>query len=98
MKPCQVPWKGNNGKTKLQYGEIISKTIEAAGVRRERTAKDVKNKISHIEMAWKANDYSYTVTGAGLKASDPEGSFKEKVEKVCPYYLDLFDFLLQSLG
>ena len=32
-------------------------------------------------------------TGAGLKATDPEGSFKEAVEKKCPWYFDLIEVM-----
>jgi hypothetical protein len=74
--------KGNNGIKKKQFADEICKLLASKGVRKERSAKDVVNKIASIADQFKiANDFALLDTGAGLKESDPEGSFKEAEEK-----------------
>jgi len=51
----------------------------------------VLNKIKYLEDTFrKAHDFANTETGAGLME---KGTFKEEVEKMCPFYYDLLDVM-----
>ena len=85
--------KGNSGTTKQQYCQQIAEKMNAAGVRVKRDFKQVLSKIHHMESSFrKAHTFANTETGQGLKEGDP-GSFKEKVEGICPHYDDLYDIM-----
>ena len=59
----------------------------------ERTAKDVINKIQHLEKSFRlAWEYARKVTGAGVKENDP-ASFEQKIESTCFYYYDLLPIM-----
>lgn len=86
-------WRGkdNKGVNKKQVAAMIADLINKAGVVVERDAKQVTNKIQHLERQFRdAYDFCNTETGQGLQANDPEG-FDGAVRKICPYYFDLED-------
>jgi hypothetical protein len=83
--------RGNAGTRKTQFAEDIARKINQQGVRRERTGKQVLDKITHIEDSFRsAHDFAHTETGAGLQKED-EGSFRDAVLKKCPWYYDLLE-------
>lgn len=83
--------KDNNGTRKKDFCEIIAKQMKEAGVRRERTAKQIQSKIEHIENSFrKAHDWTTTETGTGLQENDV-GTFRQSVERICPFYYTLVD-------
>ena len=82
--------KDNKGATKKQCAKAISAQIARAGALVPRDEKAVLNKIKCLEDSFrKAHAFANAETGAGLKADDPEGSFKEAVERHCPNHFDL---------
>lgn len=85
-------WKGNSGgKNKRQVAQAIAESINEQGTFVTRDAKQVQNKIQHIEKSFKnAHDFAYSETGAGLKEND-EGGFNDAVIRLCSYYFDLLD-------
>ena len=75
----------------LQFAQQIAATMNGAKVKAKRDAKQVLSKIEHIEKQFrKAYDFAQTETGAGLLE---DGTFTDAVEKICPYYFDLFDIM-----
>ena len=81
----------NKGVRKKDFARIISERINAAGVRKERTYKDVVNKIDSLQKNFKdAVDWTHTKTGEGLLETDT-CSYEQKVLKFCPYYYDIYD-------
>jgi hypothetical protein len=87
-----IQFRGRNatGMTKANYAEVIARKILAAGVKSSSSAKQVLNKIAHLEATFcTAHDFATTETGAGLVENDQEDTFKKAVEKKCPYYKDL---------
>lgn len=90
-----LKWKGkkNGGKTKTQIAEMIATTINSTGVKEPRNAKQIMNKIEHLERQFKAaHDFANTETGAGLEENDI-GSFDEAVQKHCSMYYDLLPIM-----
>jgi hypothetical protein len=86
-------WRGkdNKGINKRQVAAMIADLINKAGVVVERDAKQVINKIQHLERQFRdAYDFCNTETGQGLQENDPQG-FDDAVRKICPYYFDLED-------
>jgi len=86
-------WRGkdNKGANKKQVAGAIADLINKSGVVVERDAKQVMNKIQHIERQFReAYDFSNTETGQGLQEGDTDG-FDEAVTKRCRYYFDLYD-------
>jgi hypothetical protein len=86
-------WRGkdNKGVNKKQMAALIADSINKAGVVVERDAKQVLNKIQHLERQFReAYDFSNTETGQGLQEGDPAG-FDAAVRKYCNYYFDLLD-------
>jgi hypothetical protein len=84
--------KNNQGVKKVQFcntlAEIMSKETSST-----RTAKNVQNKIQHIEKTFKeAHNFANSETGAGLREQD-EGTFEEAVKRYCPYYYDLLPIM-----
>ena len=78
----------SHGKGKIYWCSILSKEIKQAGIRKYRSPKAIKNKITNIEDSFKAaHDWAYQ-TGAGLKDDNP-GQFHDYIKKKCPYYFDL---------
>ena len=74
------------GKSKVQFAQEIADRINAAGVRKTRTADDVRKKIANIEARYKqAYDFATTETGAGLQSAN-DGSFEEALNKRCPQF------------
>ena len=62
--------KGNNGKTKKQFAEDIASLFNDSGVTVKRDAKQVLNKIKHMEsLFWKAHDFANCKTGVGIQES-----------------------------
>ena len=60
--------KDNHGTRKKDFCEQISRQIKQAGIRRERTAKQIQSKIEHIESSFRrAHDWTTTETGTGLQ-------------------------------
>lgn len=86
--------KGNNGIRKMAYAEKLASKMNQAKVRVKRDAKQVINKIKHIEDQFRrAHDFANTETGAGIKQNEGEKTFADAVMKICPYYYDLFDVM-----
>lgn len=86
-------WRGkdNNGKKKKHFAAEIASIMNAANVVVLRDAKQVMNKISHIEKAFRsAHDFANTETGQGLLEND-KGEFNDAVMKKCQYYFDLLE-------
>eukprot|EP00980_Cylindrotheca_fusiformis_P021323 scaffold8212_cov93-Cylindrotheca_fusiformis.AAC.3 len=61
----------------------------------KRDAKNVMNKIQHVEKKWnEAHNFATSETGAELQARDGGASiFEEVVKKKCPYYYDLLEIM-----
>ena len=86
----QFRGKGNNGKTKKQFAEEIASLLNDSGVTVRRDAKQVLNKIKHMESLFrKAYDFSNRETGAGILESQGKMAFQETVIMICPFYYDL---------
>jgi hypothetical protein len=85
-------WRGNSkGKKKKHVAAEIALLMNAAKVQVVRDAKQVMNKISHIEKAFRAaHDFANTETGQGLKENDT-GEFDDAVRRKCLYYFDLLE-------
>jgi hypothetical protein len=67
--------------------------IKAKGVRVERDAKSVQNKIENLEQKFrKAHEFATSVTGAGLETGAPS-TFGEAVKKKCPHYFQLLQVM-----
>ena len=80
------------GKGKIHWCTILSKDMRAVGIRKYRSPKAIKNKITNMEDAFKtAHDWA-NQTGAGLKEGDP-GQFNGYIQKKCPYYFDLLEVM-----
>jgi hypothetical protein len=70
------------GKTKKKVAAQIARIINDKGVVPKKNAKQVENKIHHIEKQFReAHDWASTVTGAGLQEND-RGSFEDYMKKV----------------
>ena len=83
--------KGNNGTTKLRFAQIIAAKMNAAEVKIPRDAKQVLNKMKHLEDTFRrAYDFANSETGAGCKEA---GTFEEEVQKTCPVYFDLLPIM-----
>ena len=86
-------WRGkkNNGKKKKHVAAEIALLMNSANVTVKRDHKQVMNKITHIEKAFRAaHDIANTETGQGLQESD-KGEFDDAVMKKCRYYFDLLE-------
>jgi hypothetical protein len=86
-----LKWKGkdNKGENKTKVAKKIAALMNDANVKVARDEKQVQNKIKYLEKAFKkANDWTTTVTGAGLQEND-KGSFDDSLLRMCPYYFDL---------
>jgi hypothetical protein len=60
------------GMTKKNFATKIADTINRAGVLCKRDAKQVLNKIGHIQKLFRATrDWAYNTTGQGLKEESP---------------------------
>jgi len=82
--------KDTQGKKKKDFAEDIARKIKDEGVLCERTAKEVINKIEHIERCFRsAHDFANSETGAGLKRQS-EGTFNDAIRQKCPWYFELF--------
>ena len=72
--------ENNNGAKKSQFALQVAGLINKGKTKVERTAKDVINKIQHLEKSFKlAWEYVKKVTGTGVKENDP-ASFEQKIE------------------
>ena len=81
--------KNNNGVKKIQFCDLIAQRISNETTSK-RDAKNVLNKIQHIERAWrKAHIFATSETGAGIQDEDGVDTFNDIVTKKCPYYYDL---------
>lgn len=91
-KLCQkMAWKRFEGKEKKHVAAEIAQKMNAAKVRVSRDAKQVMNKIAHIEKSFRsAHDFANSETGQGLKESN-WGEFDDAVRSKCPFYFDLLD-------
>lgn len=88
-----LKWRGknNNGQKKKQIAEVIATMMNDARVKVKRDAKQVMNKVKHIEDQFRrAHDWAHTETGTGLQNED-QGSFNDSIRKMCPYYFDLLE-------
>jgi hypothetical protein len=90
--------KNNNGTKKIQYAEKLAQKMRTETSSTDRTAIQVKAKISYVEAAWKkAHEWATSETGVGLQESDdPEQirSFEDTLLKRCKYYRDLEDIMI----
>lgn len=88
-----LKWRGknNNGQRKKQIAEVIAKLMNDAKVKVKRDAKQVMNKVQHIEEQFRrAHDWANTETGTGLQRED-KGNFNDSIRKMCPYYFDILE-------
>jgi hypothetical protein len=90
--------KNNNGTKKIQYAEKLAQKMRTETSSNDRSAIQVKAKISYVEAAWKkAHEWATSETGVGLQESDdPEQirSFEDTLLKRCKYYRDLEDIMI----
>ena len=84
-------WHGkNNGGQKKVAGDIAH-LINDAGVHVMCNAKQVQNKVQHLEQQFRvAYNLANTKTGQGLESND-KNSFDDAVCGLCTQYFDLFD-------
>mmetsp|Transcript_3947 Transcript_3947/g.7586 ORF Transcript_3947/g.7586 Transcript_3947/m.7586 type:complete len:324 (-) Transcript_3947:308-1279(-) len=83
--------KDSKGKKKKHVAAEIAQLMNVAKVKVHRDAKQVANKIAHIEKSFRcAHDFANSETGQGLKESDC-GVFEDAVRKKCPFYHDILD-------
>jgi hypothetical protein len=83
--------KDKNGLRKNVFCAEISRKMKEAGIRYERTAKQIQSKIDHIGKNFrKAYDWSKTETGKELQEKDV-GTFRIAVERMCSFYFTLYD-------
>ena len=80
-------WRApTQGQTKSKISEKIAAWIQSKGVLRTITAVMVANKISHLEGLMRhAHDWCHSVTGEGLKDTDPLG-YQDKVFIFCDFF------------
>lgn len=86
--------KHNNGvKKKEVCGELAKQISEETATKRD--AKNVLNKIQHVEKKWReAHDFATSETGAGIQEEDGgDVRFTDIVTRKCPYYYDLLDIM-----
>jgi hypothetical protein len=80
---------------KKEFAESLARKMsDETNTRRD--AKNVLNKIHHIERKWREAHNWANATGAGIKETDGESSFEEIVRKRCPYYFDLLDVMVDE--
>eukprot|EP00980_Cylindrotheca_fusiformis_P022064 scaffold8960_cov91-Cylindrotheca_fusiformis.AAC.4 len=85
--------KHNDGTKKTAYCASLAETMTRETLSK-RDAKNVSNKIQHIERKWReAHNFATSETGAGIQARDGVSSFQEIVKKKCPYYYDLLEIM-----
>ena len=89
LVPGNYPsWRGctgNNGKRKKDIALRISKLMNNLGVKVHRDEKQVRNKITYMEKAFRdAHDFANTEIGVGLQETD-RGNFQDIVRKRFPY-------------
>ena len=90
--------KDNNGVVwkKKHLAAQVAALINAAGVRVERDAKQVQNKVMHLEQQLReAYNFETSETGTELAEGDP-CSFDAVVTNICPQYYDLVDVFLPT--
>ncbi|KAL7463808.1 hypothetical protein ACHAXS_004163 [Conticribra weissflogii] len=89
-------WRGDTsgermGLTKTEIATNLAKMLNDSGVKVRRTTQTVRCKIENIESQMRlAFDWESSVTGAGLKERDPQGSFHESLLQKCKYF-DVLD-------
>lgn len=82
----------NGGKSKISFCQDIANMLKRRGMRSERSAKNVLDKITNIENRFRhAFDFAHQ-TGAGLK-SKGDGTFEETLTKKFRYYFDLLPII-----
>jgi hypothetical protein len=91
-------YRGNGGHSKLYYCRIIADRIKAAGCVFERSDKQVKSKIEHLERQFrKARFWATFQTGAGLQATDV-GTYRSVLYSKCAHYDDLLPIMAERAG
>ena len=86
--------KNNRGVTKMQFAQRLAEQMIAAHVKVKRTAKQVLNKIEHLEKTFKAAlSFSQTETGQGLQEGDA-GGFDDALLKICPHFHELHPIMI----
>ncbi|CAJ1956145.1 unnamed protein product [Cylindrotheca closterium] len=90
---------GSKGTSKTHPdSHQISSLLKTKGIKIERTAEQVRDKIGGIEQAYKvARDFMYIETGVGLLATD-EGSFQDLVRKRCKNFFELEPIFTNRVG
>eukprot|EP00980_Cylindrotheca_fusiformis_P024072 scaffold11503_cov76-Cylindrotheca_fusiformis.AAC.2 len=84
--------KKNEGVRKSEFARLLAQKMTKETTS-QRDAKNVLNKIQHIEKKFReAHNFATSETGAGLQAED-QGTFEDAVNKKCPYYYDLVDVM-----
>ena len=85
-------WHGkNNGRQTKQVTANIAHLINDAGVHVTRNAKQVQNKVQHLEQQFRvAYNFANTKTGQGLESND-KNSFEDAVCGLCTQHFDLFE-------
>eukprot|EP00977_Amphora_coffeiformis_P023604 scaffold13773_cov76-Amphora_coffeaeformis.AAC.1 len=68
--------------------------MNSAGVKVRREHKQVLLKIQNLEDTFRrAHDFATSETGAGIFDKEGEGTIKDAVLKICPYYYDLLPIM-----
>lgn len=84
----------SNGATKVRIVGELARQINSKGVRKERTAKQVINKLHHLFKTYKkASDWA-NLTGAGVLEMDGREPFNQAVSPFCSRCLVFCCFLL----
>jgi len=82
---------GDNGKRKKDVALRILKLMNNVGVKVHRDEKQVSNKTTYMEKAFReAHDFANTETGVGLQETD-RGNFQDIVRKRFSYYFHLLE-------
>lgn len=93
-------FKGDDvtGKKKIAVCGEISDMLKARGIRKERNARSVLQKINNMITSWRET-YQWTEnTGQGVLESEGSESFRAKVLQRCSFFYDLEDVLKDRAG
>ena len=75
----------------MHFAQIIASKMSAAKVKIPQDAKQVLNKLKHLEDTFqRAYNFANLETGAGCKEA---GTFLEEVQKIYPVNLDLLPIM-----
>ena len=87
--------KDNDGKKKIEHGNMFAAQMNTLTESTERTGKQVVQRIRDMHDAWNcAHEFAVSETGAGMLADDKESTFNEIVLKRFPYCFRLRDVMI----